>query len=268
MAPSETLYIHVAWFCDTGTSRNFNDDALLVQKGTKVFISIAQNGSCVLEMSGEPVLLAVADGYSLGEDYIARSVLDDIGNEVSAKKAPIRADDLVTIVEGANRLQHEERIRRPDRPALGASLTAALLDSSQAIIAQVGDTRCYQYRDAKLGQVTTDQTLAEQMIREGRMSAEEARNWAFRYVVLQAIGPTVDLEVGISTVGLRDKDWIMLCSNGIWEFVADSQIETTLKQADCAATAVRKLVSLALEKGGHDNIAVIAARVSNSQEAL
>jgi len=217
-------------------------------------------------MSVEPVLLALADGCGEGEDCIAKSVLDDLGNQVSAQEAPIRGDEMVTIVEEVNRLQNEERIRRPDRLALGASLTAALLDSSQAIIAQVGDTRCYQYREGELSQATTDQTPAEQMVREGRMRAEDARNWALRNVVLQAIGATVDLEVGISTVGLRDKDWILLCSNGIWEFVADGPVETTLKQADCTSTAVRNLVSLALENGGQDNIAVIAARIANSQE--
>jgi len=103
-------------------------------------------------MSVEPVLLALADGCGEGEDCIAKSVLDDLGNQVSAQEAPIRGDEMVTIVEEVNRLQNEERIRRPDRLALGASLTAALLDSSQAIIAQVGDTRCYQYREGELSQ--------------------------------------------------------------------------------------------------------------------
>jgi len=243
--------IRFAWLCDKGLVRTVNEDALLVQKRSGVLSESYETGASDVELSSDPLFLGVADDCGGGdhEDYIGKDILRCIAGAVFSTESPRTGVELREIIQDAIRYQHDESNRRAGRRAMGATLTAALVDDRQATIAQVGDTRCYLYRSGKLWRVTMDQSLAAQLIRSGQITAEEAQ-------------PHLQSSISVSTLSLCDLDWLLLLTDGIWKRVGGEFIEETVREANSPLAVVTRLKSQAIANGGHDNLSVIVAQVS------
>jgi serine/threonine protein phosphatase PrpC len=236
--------IHFAWLCDNGLVRTVNEDALLVQKRSSVLSEGYQTGASEVELSSDPLFLGVADSRGAGED-----ILRNIANAVFSTESPRTGAELREIIQNANRYQSDESNRRVNSRAIGAPLTVALVDDRQATIAQTGDTRCYLYRSDNLYRVTVDRSLVEQLIRSGQITAEEAQ-------------PQPQSTVSISTLVFRDKDWLLLLTDGIWRLVDGELIAETVREANSPLAVVTRLKSRAIKNGGHDSLSVIAAQAS------
>lgn len=239
--------IHFAWLCDNGFGRTVNEDALLVQKGSSVLSEGYQTGASKVELSSDPLFLGVAESPGAGKD-----ILRHIADAVFSTESPITGVELREILQNANRYQSDKSNRRVNSRAIGAPLTVALVDDLQATIAQTGDTRCYLYRSENLYRVTIDRSLVAQLIRSGQISAEEAQ-------------PHLQSNVSVSTLSLRDKDWLLLLNDGIWRLVGGEPIKAikeTVREANSPSAVVARLKSLAIKNDGHDSLSVIAAQAS------
>ncbi len=131
-------------------------------------------------------------------------------------------------------------------------------------VAHTGDSRLYRYRDSMLEQLTRDHSFSQELLDAGMVTEEEARSLPAKNLVTRALGAGADIEPEIDNVDVLAGDIILLCSDGLTEMVGSYEIEglLSINEEDMHETA-RRLVDLANESGGRDNISVILVRVSS-----
>jgi serine/threonine protein phosphatase PrpC len=144
------------------------------------------------------------------------------------------------------------------RHGMGATLTAVLVDQSTAYVAEVGDSRAYLLRSGKLKQLTRDQSLVQMLVDQGLMAAEEAERSAKKNILLQAMGTTDDVHAAIGQVTLRRGDKLLLCSDGISNAIAHDELLEILS-LNGPWPACARLIQLANERGGDDNLTAVVA---------
>jgi PPM family protein phosphatase len=134
-------------------------------------------------------------------------------------------------------------------------------------VAHTGDSRLYRYRDSMLEQLTRDHSFSQELLDAGMVTEEEARSLPAKNLVTRALGAGADIEPEIHNVDVLAGDIILLCSDGLTEMVGSYEIEglLSINEDDMHETA-RRLVDLANESGGRDNISVIVVRVSSVGE--
>ena len=134
-------------------------------------------------------------------------------------------------------------------------------------VAHTGDSRLYRYRDSMLEQLTRDHSFSQELLDAGMVTEEEARSLPAKNLVTRALGAAADIEPEIHNVDVLAGDIFLLCSDGLTEMVGSYEIEglLSINEDDMHETA-RRLVDLANESGGRDNISVIVVRVSSVGE--
>ena len=144
---------------------------------------------------------------------------------------------------------------------MGTTLEVVLVAGNEAFIAHVGDSRTYLVREARAVQITTDHTVAEVLVLEGKLSVEEAQMSPLRTILVNAIGVAPDVGIEMAHVQLHEGDEILLCSDGLHDyFPAEQEIADRLGARD-PDEALLELIELAKERGGHDNITGIVVHV-------
>lgn len=150
---------------------------------------------------------------------------------------------------------------------MGATLTALYIESNVAYVAEVGDSRAYVIRGGEMRQLTRDQTVAQLMADTGEIDPERIGDSPFRNVLLQAMGRRGRVRVALARLELRDRDCLILCSDGLTSSVPDEMIGRIVLAAPNLHEATRLLVEAANNAGGKDNITVIAAGVAGDLPA-
>src|SRR5206468_4566676 len=133
----------------------------------------------------------------------------------------------------------------------------AVEDGHTALLGHVGDSRAYLLRDGAVTQVTDDHSLVEQLVREGRLSPEEAQHHPQRAIITRALGVDADVEVDTYRVDLKPGDRLLICSDGLTNMLSDDTIGATLRRHADPQQAADTLVDMANQAGGDDNIAVV-----------
>jgi len=146
---------------------------------------------------------------------------------------------------------------------MGTTVVTAITFNDRISIANVGDSRLYRLRSDDFKQITKDHSLVQELIDRGLFSPEEAEKNAPKNLVTRALGLDSKVEVDIIEDQIDAGDIYLLCSDGLTDMVKDEEIHLTLsKYSANLALAADKLVEIAKEYGGKDNISVILARVS------
>ena len=141
---------------------------------------------------------------------------------------------------------------------MGTTITVALVEDSVVWIGHVGDSRAYVLRDGRLQQLTEDHSLVAELVRSGRLSAEEAQTHPQRSVITRAVGTDADVDVDTFPIEPRPGDVFLLCSDGLTDMIDDGAIERIVAEnRGDLDTAARKLVQAANRGGGEDNITVV-----------
>ena len=161
-------------------------------------------------------------------------------------------------VEEANRAVYERgHSGATETRGMGATVVVLFVSGSQALIAHVGDSRAYLYAGGVLRQLTRDHSRVQKMVDEGLLAAAEAASHPDASILDRAIGVAPRVEVDISGwLSLHEGERILLCSDGLHGYVADSEIITVLENEASPQELANRLVDLALQKGGEDNITV------------
>jgi len=250
--------IQVAQRTHLGAARQRNEDAVYT------FVAQASGGFEPLPPFG---LFIVADGMGGHFDghkaskIVSRAVAQHVlktlyfpllrGDEAIARQ-PIQEVMEEAVQQGNRALQLPE----PDKQ-MGTTLTAVLLLGNRLFLVHVGDSRAYLFSEDKLGPVTTDHSFVQALQDAGQLTAEEAAEHPNRNLLYRAlIGDELE-QVDTFTQALPDSGLILLCSDGLWGLVSESEMAAILIQKITIQEKVDRLVKKALEAGGHDNITVI-----------
>ena len=228
----------------TGVVRTINQDANLVE---------------------EP-LFAVADGMG---GHAAGEVASQVAVDSLRLNAEPTAEGLVHAIRVANRAVWEKAATEPSMRGMGTTLCAIALvpaapgaeDGDTVVVANVGDSRVYLFHDGELEQITDDHSLVEDLVREGRLSAEEAKSHPQRNVVTRVLGIEEDVEVDSWQIVPYTGDRFLLCSDGLFNEVDEATIGGVLRRTGDPGEAATELVRLANEGGGRDNTTVVIVDV-------
>jgi serine/threonine protein phosphatase PrpC len=177
-----------------------------------------------------------------------------------ASKSEIDAR-LVSATETANAEVYEAGLR-PSLEKMGATVTAVLLEGTRAYVAEVGDSRGYVLRDGVVHRLTLDQSFAQVALSAGALRPEEVATSPLRNLLVQAIGQTPDVSVALTALDLRQRDCLILASDGLTSKLSDEEIAGVILSSASLEQACARLVEIANGRGGEDNITVVLAGIS------
>lgn len=164
---------------------------------------------------------------------------------------------LTSAVHLANKKIFDSVQEHPEQQGMGATLTTLWITGSQASIAHIGDSRAYLLRSGSLQQLTSDHSLVAEQVRRGILTPAEAEESDMQSVLLRALGSQPEVEVDAEEQPLFERDILLLCSDGLTRLVTEPEIAGTLQAEPDPVKAAEKLVELANERGGLDNITVL-----------
>ena len=152
--------------------------------------------------------------------------------------------------------------RDPAFHKLGSTFTGAAIQNGVLEFVQIGDSRAYLLRGDKIKQISKDQTLVQQLVDIGQISAEEAERHPYKHVLIQALGTETGVNPATGRIHLRRGDVVLLCSDGLSNKLEEEDLRQTIHAAETLAQACERLVNEANARGGEDNITVVLARVN------
>jgi serine/threonine protein phosphatase PrpC len=254
-----------AWLVtDIGVVREHNEDSAYIEPGNGFFIVADGMGG---HAAGEVASAMAVDTVRKTLES-SRLVIDTF------KRAPTDAGRriIVQLLQNAVLSAHQAVFQRgqhePDKAGMGTTLDVVLIAGPEAFVAHVGDSRTYLVRDGRSSQITTDHTVAEVLVIEGKLTIEEAQVSPLRTILVNAIGVSADVGVEMAHVTLKREDRLLLCSDGLHDYFPQEE-EIALKlSASAPGDALKDMVELAKTRGGHDNITGVAVHVTEVVEAV
>jgi protein phosphatase len=279
--PDDALFnLSVYAKTDVGLVRSGNEDGFLV-----VNLSTADTWTSET-LPDDPVdkltefgqgyygaVLAVTDGMggALAGEVASRMAVESVRDRLlelqvspAYSKFPFH-ERLRLAIELANLYIHHESLAHSEYAGMGATFTAAGIFGTTAYFGQIGDSRAYLIRNGEVRQITRDQSLVEQLIESGHITAEEAERHTYKNVILQALGAAPYINVAVSGVELCDGDTIILCSDGLSNKVRGDEMGEIVEHAASLKDACESLVYLANERGGEDNITTLVVRINGGK---
>src|SRR4051794_5630217 len=172
-------------------------------------------------------------------------------------------DRLAALVEEANERIHELSRSDANRAGMGTTLTAVYVGEEEAAIAHVGDARAYLRRKGELTRLTEDHSLVEELLRQGKPTAEEASDHPQKSIITRALGPEPVVDVDRQTLALRDGDVFLVCSDGLTSMIGEDEIAPLVASGGSLTEIADRLVAAANHAGGRDNITVVLFRVED-----
>lgn len=241
-------------------------------------------------------LLIVCDGMGghLGGEYASYWATEAIKREMSSLFYPVdpRAtvnlsplpDDTIQIennprnkkldkeleylihnaIQSANRVVYQYAHNKPELAAdSGTTVTMAVIQGEQALIANVGDSRTYILRDHELRQISEDHSLVARLIAKGQIEPQEIYTHPKRSMIYRSLGQKETVQIDTFWEELHEGDYLLLCSDGLWEMVRDpAVIATIIEDAPSLDKGCQGLVEAANIAGGEDNVSVVLAKIS------
>jgi serine/threonine protein phosphatase PrpC len=209
-------------------------------------------------------MFAVADGMGGAQ---AGEVASRVAVEVLQEGLPERGgsveERLRDLVEEANTRINALSRADDQRAGMGTTMTLAYVGEREISVAHVGDSRLYRLRDGVFERLTDDHTLVEELVRQGKLTPQEADHHPQRSIITRALGPEAAVEADSHTWPARDGDVYLICSDGLTSMISEAQVGDLVGQARSLPEAGRALIDAANAAGGRDNITVILFRLED-----
>lgn len=243
---------------DVGMVREHNEDSSLIDPEGNFFIVADGMGG---HAAGE-VASAMAVGQMTEALQSARPKLLDFAENPSEEGRKTVIELLESAVKATHQAVFERGTRETDKKGMGTTLEVLVVTNAEAFLAHVGDSRTYLLRAGKMYQVTTDHTVAEILLLEGKLTPEEARFSPLRTVLVNAIGVSADVLVDLAHIELRQGDKLLLCSDGMHDYFPSERELGDLLIEQSGQEGLDRLVKMAKDRGGHDNITGVLVEVT------
>ena len=233
------------WRTDTGRQRRENEDSAYVH--APVFV--------------------VADGMGGAQagEVASRMAIETFEKGLPSSGPPEAR--LAELVRDANHRIYDRSRAEQGQAGMGTTLTAAYLDNAHLAIAHVGDSRAYLFRDGELKRLTQDHSLVDELVRQGKLTEEQAAEHPQRSIITRALGPEPEVEVDTWTYSVRADDVLLLCSDGLTSMISEERVGEILGSASSLAQAAESLIQEANDAGGRDNITVVLSRFEEVADA-
>ena len=259
------MRIDIAAQTDVGRRKRTNED----------YYGVFREDTPGLRLFREGALLCVADGlggHVAGEiaSKLTVSVVKDVLKE--SPPAPIEGQEdkgqltlLKQYIIRANDNVHKtnQDLVKTGRP-MGTTLLASLVTPKKVYIANVGDSRCYLFRDGDLIYRTVDHSWVDEQVKAGLMSKAEAESDSRKYILTRSVGTHPQVEIDDYIWDILPGDMLLLCTDGLVNMVKDAEITEEFKRNASHAEIAHRLINIANDNGGKDNITVIVADIMPS----
>lgn len=228
---------------DVGRKRQKNEDSYLLNDKLNVYI--------------------VADGMGghAGGEYASRIAITTIEEKFSSESGAKDAEALVSssIRDASSKiLQRAEEDRA--LKGMGTTVICLYIDGKKAVFGHVGDSRAYLFRDKTLEQITEDHSLVNEQVKNGLITAEEAKTHQFKNIITRSVGVATEVDPDVFTRKIKSGDLFLMCSDGLSNLVDTKEMEKELQERE-AVTAAKNLVDIANKRGGDDNITVVLVHI-------
>lgn len=251
------MKVSVFGVSDVGKRREKNEDSFLINKDINLYV--------------------VADGMGghLGGGFaskLAIATIDEIigeiendpdkyfqNNAVSFKVGEFQAYLRYAIQQASQRI-YEQANQNSSLHGMGTTTVALLFRDGKVYVANVGDSRAYRLRDNKIDQITKDHSLVGEQIRAGILSEDEARGHRLKNIITRSVGFQDGVDTDIDIKAVREGDRFILCSDGLSNLVKNDEIRDVVG-GNSLEDACRRLIDIANERGGDDNITVVLVEV-------
>jgi protein phosphatase len=265
---SKPIRVEVFGKTDLGRTRDHNEDRFLVADLTRKTASL-QPDVRQHDIGPRGTLLVVADGMggAAAGEVASEMATDTIyshlvktwneEDEVTPQRFAYR---LKEAVEVANSSIHAHAKAHPEVRGMGTTTTAAGVLNDHLYLTQVGDSRAYLIRGGTAHQITKDQSLMQRLVEAGELTEEEAAHSERRNIILQALGPDPKVKVDLTHQEVRRGDVLVLCSEGLSGQVKKEEIAQVVSTTRDLSAVCDRLIAMANERGGPDNITVVVAR--------
>ncbi|MEI6308377.1 MAG: Stp1/IreP family PP2C-type Ser/Thr phosphatase [bacterium] len=245
---------------DVGRVRKNNEDAVLdPQRFPAEAEGLAHHGW----------LFIVADGMggALGGEVASNLAIETIHRLFYQAPADMSQQEVLRrAILTANQVVYERSELDPDLSGMGTTVTAVSIQDIHAHVAQVGDRRCYLYRQGHLQQITRDHSYVQEMLERGYLTPEEASDHPYKNRITRVVGTESTVEVDLFDLELLPADILLLCSDGLTGELSDPEMEDILTSAATPTEVVDRMLGAALAKEGRDNISVIVIQAEQGSE--
>jgi PPM family protein phosphatase len=249
---------------DLGRVRKNNEDCYQIEPALNLYVlSDGMGGEAHGEVASNIAVQTVVTHCQQAENNRAMPIFGEPQPDVSE-----RTNRLASAIHLANRKVFEMAEANPEKRGMGATIVAAWIDGQKLSLAHVGDSRAYLLRAGSLDQLTADHSLVAEKVRVGILTPQEADASELQSVLTRAVGTRATVQVDSDEQMLVVGDSLLLCSDGLTRMVTDPEIASTLLTSTSAQGAADRLIELANEYGGMDNVTVIVLRVIQKSEGV
>lgn len=253
------MIIKSAGKTDIGLVRKVNEDCINLQADRKLFIVCdGMGGHNAGEVASSTACNTVAALYGR---FFDRLLNDD---QISLPRVfPPSTDVLTKAVRIANHAIFKRSVTDPSLTGMGTTIVAVAIEQDIMSLLHVGDSRIYRFYNRQLTPLTVDHSWAAELEQSERISPEEARNLVNRNVITRALGVKESIEIDVAVRKIVEDEMYILCSDGLCGFVDDSDIKYVVAACNGDTEKVtRHLVQLANDRGGMDNVSVVALKIT------
>ncbi|MBQ9355923.1 MAG: Stp1/IreP family PP2C-type Ser/Thr phosphatase [Prevotella sp.] len=266
------MKICISALTDTGLERENNEDACIYcpdlehpswpEEGMDYYKPLSQAGSLLVVADGMGGTNAGEVASALAIETVSKAFTAEAA-EAALSSAEATDSLLVTTIRRADKVINERIIADPDTAGMGTTIVLCWLQQDKARIAWCGDSRCYLLRKGQLRLLTKDHSYVQELVDSGKITPEEAFNHPDSNIITRGLGDFDSaVEPDLVSVEVEPEDTFLLCSDGLCGYCTDEQIAEVMQQPDVTTEMqADRLLHLALDAGGYDNISIVVANV-------
>lgn len=245
-----------AGLTDVGRKRSHNEDSFLIDEELQLFIVADGMGGHAGGGTASRIAVETVDGVLRK----ARGGADTPFVRSSTLQDALLPEVFRSAVEQACAAIFQEAQKQPRLQGMGTTVISLLVQDEYAFFAHVGDSRAYLMRGDLIQQVSEDHSLVNEQIKAGMITAEEAKNSRYKNIITRSVGFEPEVQVDVMGVVCQPEDHFLLCSDGLANLVEDRELLEVVR-SNPFEEVPKKLVALANDRGGDDNITVIVVKI-------
>ncbi len=241
---------------DLGIVRANNEDSLYLDSGMGLFVvADGMGGHASGEVASKIAVDVIRDyvnGFKEGRSIQVGAYQEEFSEATNRVGSAVRL---------ANKAVYEAAEVNSAWRGMGTTVAAAMLNGNRLSIAHVGDSRVYLVRAGNIEQLTDDHSVVYEQIKRDLLTKEAARKSELKNLLTRALGTAPDVDVDLDELTLADGDILLLCTDGLNSMVSDDDILSVLLSTDNPSYACERLIGMANENGGKDNVTVITGYI-------